>query len=139
MLVAQKLNIPIFGVNLPQHFVLAYLEEFGKSNVEMKFNEIEEWLNQSGKILFYINAFNGGAIFTKANLEQFLQQIQIEAKQDFLQPCSNLDIVKRVLRNLASSYEKLQKPHKQKEIMMLLYALGEPPLSDFHDLGSDPE
>ncbi|OYU94193.1 MAG: hypothetical protein CFE21_17335 [Bacteroidetes bacterium B1(2017)] len=139
ILVAQKLNIPVFGVNLPQHFVLAYMEEFGKSNVEMKFNEIEEWLNQSGKILFYINAFNGGAIFTKSNLEQFLQQIHIEAKQDFLVPCSNLDIVKRILRNLASSYEKLNKTAKQKEILKILYALGEPPLADFHDFGSELE
>lgn len=139
MLVAQRLNVPIFGVNLPQHFVLAYLEEFGKSNVEMKFNEIEEWLNQSGKVLFYVNAFNGGTIFSKTNLEQFLAQINIEIKGDFLSPCSNLDVIKRILRNLASAYEKLKKVEKQKEIMKILYALGEPPLANFHDMGFDPE
>jgi regulator of sirC expression with transglutaminase-like and TPR domain len=139
MLVAQRLNVPIFGVNLPQHFVLAYLEEFGKSNVEMKFNEIEEWLNQSGKVLFYVNAFNGGTIFSKTNLEQFLSQINIEIKGDFLLPCSNLDVIKRILRNLASAYEKLKKVEKQKEIMKILYALGEPPLASFHDMGFDPE
>jgi regulator of sirC expression with transglutaminase-like and TPR domain len=139
LLIAQKLNIPIYGVNLPQHFVLAYLEEFGKSNVAMRFNDIEEMANKNGEVIFYINAFNGGAIFTKSNLEQFLQQIQIEARQDFLKPCSNLDIVKRILRNLASSYEKLSKPAKQKEIMKILYSLGEPPLTDFHELGTDPE
>ncbi|MCF8427507.1 MAG: transglutaminase-like domain-containing protein [Bacteroidia bacterium] len=139
ILVAQKLNIPIYGVNLPQHFVLAYMEEFGKSNVEMRFNDIEKLLNQNGKILFYINAFNGGTIFSKSNLEQFLQQIKVESRQAFLDPCSNLDIIKRILRNLASSYEKLGKPHKQNEILKILYALGEPPLADFHELGSDPE
>jgi|LauGreStaDraftv2_3_1035109.scaffolds.fasta_scaffold01293_2 regulator of sirC expression with transglutaminase-like and TPR domain len=139
LLIAQKLNIPIYGVNLPQHFVLAYLEEFGKSNVAMRFNDIEEMANKNGEVIFYINAFNGGAIFTKLNLEQFLQQIHIEARQDFLKPCSNLDIVKRILRNLASSYEKLSKPAKQKEIMKILYSLGEPPLTDFHELGTDPE
>jgi regulator of sirC expression with transglutaminase-like and TPR domain len=139
ILVAQKLNIPIYGVNLPQHFVLAYMEEFGKSNVEMRFNDIEKLLNQNGKILFYINAFNGGTIFSKSNLEQFLQQIKVESRQAFLDPCSNLDIIKRILRNLSSSYEKLGKPHKQNEILKILYALGEPPLADFHELGSDPE
>lgn len=139
LLISQKLNIPIYGVNLPQHFVLAYLEEFGKSNVEMRFNDIEEMMNKNGEVIFYINAFNGGAIFTKANLEQFLQQIHIEARQDFLKPCSNIDIVKRILRNLASSYEKLSKPAKQKEIMKILYLLGEPPLTDFHELGTDPQ
>lgn len=139
MLVAQRLHIPIFGVNLPQHFVMAYLAEDDKTGTEMRYNEIEEMLNRKGEVLFYINAFNGGTIFTKVNLEQFLQQIHIPAQSDFLNPCSNLDIVKRVLRNLASAYEKLDKPHKQKEIMKLLYSLGEPPLSDFHELGHDPE
>jgi regulator of sirC expression with transglutaminase-like and TPR domain len=135
ILVAQRLNIPIFGVNLPQHFVLAYLEEFGKSNVEMRFNEIEEMLDKSGKILFYINAFNGGSIFSKTNLIQFLQQVKITVNNDFLVPCTNLDIIKRILRNLASAYEKLNKTNKQQEVLKLLYALGEPPLTQFHDLG----
>ena len=135
ILVAQRLNIPIFGVNLPQHFVLAYLEEFGKSNVEMRFNEIEEMLNKSGKILFYINAFNGGSIFSKTNLIQFLQQVKITVNNDFLVPCTNLDIIKRILRNLASAYEKLNKTYKQQEVLKLLYALGEPPLTQFNDLG----
>jgi regulator of sirC expression with transglutaminase-like and TPR domain len=134
LLVAQKLNIPIYGVNLPQHFVLAYTEEIGRGNVGMRFNDIEEMMNRDmGKVLFYINAFNGGAIFTKTNLEQFLQQIHIDARQAFLVPCSNLDIIKRVLRNLASAYAKLNKLNRQQDIMKILYLMGEPPLSDFHE------
>lgn len=132
ILIAQKLNIPIYGVNLPQHFVLAYTEEIGRSNVGMRFNDIEELLNaEKGKVLFYINAFNGGAIFTKGNLQHFLSQINIDARPDFLVPCSNLDIIKRVLRNLASAYEKQNKLQRQKDILKLLYLLGEPPLTDF--------
>lgn len=135
LLVAQKLNIPVYGVNLPQHFVLAYTEENGLSNVGLRYNDIEELAKRkAGKVLFYINAFNGGAIFTRSNLEQFLQQINIEARSEFLLPCSNLDIVKRVLRNLASSYQKLNKNNRQQEIMKLLYLMGEPPLTDFEDV-----
>ncbi len=132
MLIAQKLNIPVYGVNLPQHFVLAYTEEVSRSNIEMRFNDIEELFNTNkGKVLFYINAFNGGAIFTKSNLQQFLTQINIESRQDFLVPCSNLDIVKRILRNLSSAYEKQNKSQKQQDILKILYMLGEPPLNDF--------
>jgi len=132
ILIAQKLNIPIYGINLPQHFVLAYTEEIGRSNVGMRFNDIEELLrSEKGKVLFYINAFNGGAIFTKGNLQQFLTQIKIESRPDFLVPCSNLDIIKRVLRNLASAYEKQNKQQRQQDILSLLYLLGEPPLKDF--------
>ena len=134
ILIAQKLNIPIYGVNLPQHFVLAYTEESGRSNTEMRFNDIEELLNATkGKVLFYINAFNGGAIFTKNNLQQFLQQIKIDARPDFLIPCSNLDIIKRILRNLASAYGKQQKLQRQQDILKILYLLGEPPLNEIHE------
>jgi regulator of sirC expression with transglutaminase-like and TPR domain len=135
VLIAQRLNIPVYGVNLPQHFVLAYLEEIGTSYTAMRFNDIEDMLSNTGKILFYINAFNGGTIFSKTNLEQFLQQINVTANKDFLVPCSNLDMIKRILRNLASAYQKLNKTHKQQEIMKILYALGEPPMINFQEMG----
>jgi hypothetical protein len=68
-------------------------------------------------------------------LIQFLQQVKITVNNDFLVPCTNLDIIKRILRNLASAYEKLNKTYKQQEVLKLLYALGEPPLTQFNDLG----
>lgn len=138
MLIAQKLNIPIFGVNLPQHFVLAYTEDndhhHDLSALSSK-NEIT--IKPQGKVLFYINAFNSGAVFSKSNLEQFLKQLQIEPKAQYFEPCSNLDIVKRVMRNLVSAYEKSGKNQKAKEIKHLLYLLGEPPLNDFREINSD--
>jgi regulator of sirC expression with transglutaminase-like and TPR domain len=135
MLVAQRLNLPIFGVNLPQHFVLAYKEVEADPDLNNRFNQVQKALNpKEGTVLFYINAFNGGAIFSKLNLEQFLKQISIEAKVEFFEPCSNLDIVKRVLRNLTGAYEKLAKTQKQKEIQELLFLLGEPDISHFDNI-----
>src|SRR5262249_11991206 len=100
MLVAQRLHIPIFGVNLPQHFVLTYKEDNKPVNLSDPFNAKPKLDHRAGKVLFYINAFNNGAVFSKANLEQFLRQINIEPRYEFFEACSNIDIVKRVLRNL---------------------------------------
>jgi len=137
MLVAQRLNLPIFGVNLPQHFVLAYKEIEADPDLNNRFNQVQKSLNpKEGTVLFYINAFNGGAIFSKLNLEQFLKQISIEAKVEFFEPCCNLDIVKRVLRNLTGAYEKLNETIKQKEIQELLFLLGEPDISHFDNITS---
>ena len=33
--IAQKLDIPVYGVNLPQHFILAYMDETMESEFEM--------------------------------------------------------------------------------------------------------
>jgi regulator of sirC expression with transglutaminase-like and TPR domain len=139
MLVAQRLNMPIYGVNLPQHFVLGYKDENGIIDISDAFSKAAHpTVRQSnGKILFYINAFNNGSVFSKANLEQFLKQIQIEPRLEFFEPCSNIDIIKRVLRNLSVAYEKVNKPHKVHEIHRMLSVLGEPPLDHFEDTTPD--
>ncbi|MES2560602.1 MAG: transglutaminase-like domain-containing protein [Bacteroidota bacterium] len=137
MLVAQRLNIPIYGVNLPQHFVLGYREESMGINISDAFSQGSNIDRPGGKILFYINAFNDGAVFSKANLEQFLKQIQIEPRLEFFEACSNVDIIKRVLRNLVVAYEKINKPSKVDDVHLMLSVLGEPPLDHFEDTTPD--
>ncbi len=105
--IAQKLDIPIFGINLPQHFVLAYVEDF------------EQRETHDG-ILFYINVFNKGHMFAKRDIDHFLRQLQIKPESFYYEPCSNTEIIKRVLRNLISSYEKDGANEKARELENLL-------------------
>ncbi len=139
MLVAQRLQIPIFGVNLPQHFVLAYKEENTQHLTTDPFNTKPKLDYRFGKVLFYINAFNKGAVFSKANLEQFLIQIKIEPKYEFFEACSNTDIVKRVLRNLVIAYKQNNKLNNVSEVHEMLAILGEPLLNKFEDTTPENE
>ena len=109
-IIAQKLDIPIYGVNLPQHFILAYIDD------------LEKTADDNG-ILFYINVFNKGYIFGKRDIDQFLRQLKINPEKFFYEPCSNTDILKRVIRNLMSSYEKAGAIEKVKELNQLLDVL----------------
>jgi regulator of sirC expression with transglutaminase-like and TPR domain len=106
-IIAQKLDIPVYGVNLPQHFILAYLDESMQ-------NEFE------GGILFYINAFNKGLIFGRRDVDMFLKQLNLKFDKQFYEPCSNTDIIKRVIRNLVSAYEHLGSSEKVDELNELL-------------------
>jgi regulator of sirC expression with transglutaminase-like and TPR domain len=108
--IAQKLDIPVHGVNLPQHFILAYLDESKESEFE------------SG-ILFYINAFNKGFIFGRRDVDMFLKQLNLSFDKQFYEPCSNTDIIRRVLRNLISSYEHLGSNEKVDELKQMLAIL----------------
>lgn len=110
-IIAQKLDIPVYGVNLPQHFILAYVDETKQSEFE------------SG-ILFYINAFNKGFIFGRRDVDMFLKQLNLNSDKQFYEPCSNTDIIKRVLRNLISAYEHLGSSEKVNELNDLLELLG---------------
>ncbi|WP_026897092.1 transglutaminase-like domain-containing protein [Daejeonella oryzae] len=110
-IIAQKLDIPIYGVNLPQHFILAYFDEAQETDFE------------SG-VLFYINAFNKGFIFGKRDVDAFLKQLNIHPDKQFYEPCTNEDIIKRVIRNLISSYDKQSAVDKVRELEELLKILN---------------
>src|SRR5690606_25301401 len=71
-LVAQRLFIPVFGVNLPQHFVLAYLDMFDLPDPEADSKGLIGDVPQDEEILFYVNTFNEGAVFGKKHIETFL-------------------------------------------------------------------
>jgi regulator of sirC expression with transglutaminase-like and TPR domain len=112
-IIAQKLDIPVYGVNLPQHFILAYLDESQGTEFE-------------GGILFYINAFNKGFIFGRRDVDMFLKQLNLQFDKQFYEPCTNADIIKRVLRNLISAYEHLGSSDKVDELNELLEILVPP-------------
>ena len=103
---AQKLDIPVYGVNLPQHFILGYIDESKREEHEFG-------------VLFYINAFNKGAIFGKHDVDQFLRQLNLDAQPGFYAPCSNVEIIRRVIRNLISAYENAGSIEKVEELKQL--------------------
>ncbi|MGI4020260.1 MAG: transglutaminase-like domain-containing protein [Janthinobacterium lividum] len=110
--IAQKLDIPVFGVNLPQHFILAYVDESADQETE-------------NGILFYINTFNKGFIFGKRDVDMFLKQLDLKPEKQYYEPCSNQEIIKRILRNLISSYENSGLTEKVEELTELLMIASE--------------
>lgn len=112
ILICKELNIPVYGINLPQHFVLAYLNEFANLiDVNNK--------TLSNNILFYINPFSKGLMFNQKDIDQFLKQLNLEPEAKYYLPCSNIEIVKRCLNNLIFSYEKLGYLEKVDELKRL--------------------
>lgn len=104
MLVAQKLKLPMYGVNLPNLFILTYKTEESQ---------------------FYINAFNKGLIFSKADIDNYIHHLNLSYSPVFYEPCNNIEILKRVLRNLVVAYEKLGDTHKVREIKEMLFSFSD--------------
>jgi len=102
MMVAQKLKLPVYGVNLPNLFILTY--------------------KQSDQPNFYINAFSRGLIFSKEDIDNYINELRISPQDSFYEPCSNKDIVLRTLRNLINSFEKIGDHAKSEEVKILLQA-----------------
>ncbi len=112
--IAQGLNIPIYGVNLPEHFILAYRDEF----------MIRDSDDEEEPILFYINPFSKGAVFSRREIDTFLKQLKLEPNRIFYESCSNVEIIKRQIRNLITAYEKLGYPDKVVDFKELLNTIN---------------
>jgi len=114
IIISQQLNIPVYGVNLPEHFVLAYVNELAEEKLEFLGDD---------EVLFYINPFSKGAVFTRKEVELFIKQLKIETQEIFFKPCTNIDIIRRLINNLIYSYDKSGDTEKKEELEKLLGVL----------------
>ena len=120
LIIVQDLKIPIHGVNLPEHFVLCYKDVHQLMQVKTKRDA--EMIAEG--ILFYINPFSRGSVFGKGQLDIYMKKMKLELTPDLYQPCSNVEMIRRLLRNLIQSYSKLGYSEKKEEIQNLLNSLG---------------
>jgi regulator of sirC expression with transglutaminase-like and TPR domain len=110
--VARSAGVPLYGVNLPEHFVLCYKDEL---------NEPANASDHSN-ILFYVNPFSKGDIFNKKEIDSFLKQLNIPAEKSYYEPCTNREMIQRLIRNLMNSYHKLGFMDKVDELQLLMRA-----------------
>jgi len=103
MLIAQKLSMPVYGVNLPNMFILCY---------------------KTDEVTFYINAFNRGLVFTKEYIDHYLKNLNINPDPKFYEPCTHVDFVRRSYRNLMVCFEKLGEFDKMEEIKVLMNSIS---------------
>lgn len=98
--VAQSLDLPIYGVNLPNHFILAYMDEFQIGKHFMP-EEHEDY-----GVLFYINPFSRGSIFDQEEIKEFMKGINRQPDRSCFEPCSNSTIIYRMLTNLTYAFQQ---------------------------------
>lgn len=113
--IAQSMDIPIFGVDLHHHFVLAYMDDTIETREADNYSEED--------VLFYIAMINKGSIFTKKDIKRFLKQIEFEEKPEYFLPCSNKQTIRRLIKELIGIYTSDKKPEKAEMLSNLLNAL----------------
>lgn len=109
--IAQSLNLPVYGVNLPNHFVLAYMDEhFINASAGNK--------NPYG-VLFYINPFSKGSVMQDSDIQQFLKRINLKEERAYFEPCPNTQIIKRMITNLIAAFQKNGNAQKVNELTLM--------------------
>lgn len=111
MIISSSLKIPIYGVNLPKHFILSYADEITELGYQVSSEE---------EVLFYINPFNKGAVFTRNEIDLYIKQLKIKPNNNHYKPCSNITILKRLFEELRFSFDKSGYPDKSGDIANIL-------------------
>ncbi len=100
-IIAQRLNLPIYGVNFPGQFVLAYIDEF-------RIHKLIEPLGTGG-VLFYIIPEQQGKVVIRKQLEEHLTMSGQKFSREYFEPCSHSSLLMLYLDELIQVYERLDR------------------------------
>lgn len=114
-IVAQSVNIPIYGVSIPRNYMLVYVEKLYSQPMDQI---------TSNDVLFYINPFNRGEIHSMNDILNYLRRIQIDPKEEYYLPCSNIVTLRRSLNNLINIYSNNGNEQKADDFRKLLDVLN---------------
>ncbi|MFA8299210.1 MAG: transglutaminase-like domain-containing protein [Hyphomicrobiales bacterium] len=112
IVLGQSLRLPLYGIDLPRHFVIAYMDDdkIGTSIKKMKRKDVA----------FYLNPFYKGIVFSEKEIEIFVKQLKLEQEDRFYLPSSNINIISRLLNELRYSFEKNEGDEKIKQVDRVL-------------------
>lgn len=105
-IVAQRLNLPVYGVNFPGQFVLAYIDEY-------RIHKLIEPLGTGG-VLFYLLPIDCGKALIRKQLDDVLLQRRITPVREYFEPCSHSSLLILYLDELIQVYER----HNRSELVL---------------------
>ena len=102
LLLARRLRLPISGIGLPGHFICRY---------------------QSASEEYYVDVFNRGKLWTKANCVQYLLHRNYNVQDDHLAPVSSRRMLARICANLHQVYDNREMPAEATRLQRYSVAL----------------
>lgn len=106
LLISKRLDLPIFGISLPGHFIV-------------KYSDPEEE--------YFIDPFNNGVIISMKEAKEFIKKIGMSQKNfdsiPYLKNSSDKETILRVMRNLVEIYKKQSDDLKSSQLEKLMQDL----------------
>jgi regulator of sirC expression with transglutaminase-like and TPR domain len=103
LLIGQRLELPLFGIGMPGHFLVKY---------------------ESDRYKIFIDCFNGGALLTEKNCARFLTEAGYGFDDKYLQKSSVRAILSRMIKNLLAIYSKSGDMGKTARLTKFIEILG---------------
>lgn len=107
--IARELNLPVYGINLPYHFSIAYCNDF--LTQEQLDNQ-----NASDQVLFYMNPAGNGGLFSRKDIDNYLDRIFTQKEEMHYSPCNNLLIIESLIINQIYYYDQAGEKEESKRL-----------------------
>ena len=105
LLVGKRLELPVFGVGMPGHFLVKY---------------------EADRYRIFVDSFNGGALLTQKDCARFLDQAGYGFDERYLQKTPARTILIRMLKNLVAIHNKMDDQAKAARLTRFIEILGLP-------------
>ncbi len=105
LLVGKRLELPVFGVGMPGHFLVKY---------------------EADRYRVFVDCFNGGALLTQKDCARFLDQAGYGFDERYLQKTPSRAILIRMIKNLVAIYNKVEDVKKATQLTRFIEILGLP-------------
>lgn len=118
MEVAQRAGLPLYGVSFPGHFLVKYSDDRER---------------------IVIDPFNAGEVKSRESLRQLLKSLyggKVTLVDDFLEPVTKKQIIRRMLNNLKMIYLQEKNFLKTLAVLQRLVVLDPSSAEDIRDRGS---
>ncbi|MFK7924301.1 MAG: transglutaminase-like domain-containing protein [Bacteroidia bacterium] len=99
MSVCAELRIPIEGLLLPDYFILMFRDSQNE---------------------FFIDVFNQGAFFVRADLSRFLEEMKVKDKPEYYEPSSKIYLILALIERQVRGFERAKDDQKAKSLRILL-------------------
>jgi len=106
LLIGQRLELPLFGIGMPGHFLVKY---------------------ESDRYKIFVDCFNGGALLTEKNCARFLTEAGYGFDDKYLQKSPVRAILSRMIKNLLAIYSKSGDMEKTTRLTTFIEILGGAP------------
>ncbi|MGA9365276.1 MAG: transglutaminase-like domain-containing protein [Bacteroidota bacterium] len=107
LLVAKRLNIPLFGVGMPGHFLLKY--EVGEKEI-------------------FLDPFRGAKLLSRTDCRDFIEATGYGFREEYFSTVTNRQILERMIRNLMLAYRQKGELDRIPNLQSFLEILGRPKL-----------
>jgi regulator of sirC expression with transglutaminase-like and TPR domain len=110
-IIANDLNLPIYGVTLLRHYILCFCKRTISNFQPLKSLEKE--------VIFYINPVNKGSIFSRSEITDYLEKLNAPPHPQYYSPANNYEIIHELLSNLIDLHTHVGAREKGEELNAL--------------------